>query len=242
MRITARRKTKSFLTAKASKGSDSVGWTKMVFNWVWKNVPGGERVEGEGLEGSNDSINSAPLLSQQDENGTGVKSVVGESPIQETSQESRDAAHGNGGQKNKSIATPPSRSQKKPRFSEKSAETTVKQNLGDKSDVSPSPGTATRMSYPFDVMYERLVAFHREKGHCRVPQNYKGDPQLASWVKNLRRNRRPGKILCEENVRKLDAIGFCWESRAGRPIGATIEAGAKSPARKFRKPFQLDED
>jgi Helicase associated domain len=211
----------------------------MVFNWVWKNAPEGEGVES--VEGSNDSNNAAPVMSKQDENETAAKSVVVESSNQETSHESKDApAHDNSGRKNKSTVSLPSRPQKKSRLSEeKTAEAIDGQDAGD--DAAPPSGTATRMSYPFNVMYERLVAFHREKGHCRVPQNYKADPQLASWVKNLRRNRRPGKILCEENVRKLDAIGFCWESRAGRPIGATIEAGAKSPARKFRKPFQLDE-
>jgi Helicase associated domain len=217
----------------------------MVFTWVWKSSPGGERMEGEGVEGSNDSSNEAPARSKQEENETtaapAVKSAMGESSIQETSQGSNDAVHSSSGRKNKTIASTPSQSQKKSRLSE---EKSTEQNDGPDGDIShvaPSSVSAIRMSYPFDVMYERLVAFHREKGHCRVPQNYKGDPQLASWVKNLRRNRRPGKILCDENVRKLDAIGFCWESRAGRPIGATIEAGAKSPARKFRKPFQLDD-
>ena len=102
--------------------------------------------------------------------------------------------------------------------------------------------SASRVSYPFDEMFAKLVAYKEVKGHCRVPQNYKDDRKLAAWVKNIRRNQKPGKIVDEKQIEQLNSIGFQWESKAGRPVGATIESGAKSPARKFRKPIEDDED
>lgn len=109
--------------------------------------------------------------------------------------------------------------------------------------VSSEQITSTsRLSYPFDEMYAKLEAYKEEKGHCRVPQNYKDDRKLAAWVKNIRRNQKPGKVVDEKQIEQLNAIGFQWESKAGRPVGATIEAGAKTPARKFRKPIEDDED
>lgn len=110
------------------------------------------------------------------------------------------------------------------------------------STTNEQVSSTNRLSYPFDEMFAKLVAYKQEKGHCRVPQNYKDDRKLAAWVKNIRRNQKPGKVVDEKQIEQLNSIGFQWESKAGRPVGATIEAGAKTPARKFRKPIEDDED
>ena len=146
------------------------------------------------------------------------------------------------GRKNKLIVTESTDAKKArvsvPSDSAKAASTTEAST----EQALPSTTTSSRLSYPFDEMYAKLVAYKEEKGHCRVPQNYKDDRKLAAWVKNIRRNQKPGKIVDEKQIELLNAIGFQWESKAGRPVGATIEAGAKSPARKFRKPIEDDED
>jgi hypothetical protein len=39
-------------------------------------------------------------------------------------------------------------------------------------------------------MYQRLVTFKAEHGHVNVPQGYKDDKQLGSWVTNIRYKRK----------------------------------------------------
>lgn len=42
----------------------------------------------------------------------------------------------------------------------------------------------------FEVMFGRLLAFKEEHGHVNVPQKFAGDPQLGSWVANIRSKRK----------------------------------------------------
>mmetsp|Transcript_7284 Transcript_7284/g.10307 ORF Transcript_7284/g.10307 Transcript_7284/m.10307 type:complete len:388 (+) Transcript_7284:114-1277(+) len=59
----------------------------------------------------------------------------------------------------------------------------------------------------WDIMFKRLLCYKESKGDCIVPQNYKDDIQLASWV-NKQRVRE--KELSEDRVRRLNEIGFVW--------------------------------
>lgn len=35
-------------------------------------------------------------------------------------------------------------------------------------------------------MYQRLVQYKREHGHCLVPRKYDADPKLSTWVETQR--------------------------------------------------------
>ena len=54
---------------------------------------------------------------------------------------------------------------------------------GDEDQASDAiPGQ--KLQAKWDQMYERLLAFRAEHGHCLVPNRYAGDPQLGSWGKS----------------------------------------------------------
>jgi Helicase associated domain len=70
--------------------------------------------------------------------------------------------------------------------------------------------TGTRSpSESWDIMLNRLVSFHTQNGHTRVPQQYAADKKLGWWVTTQRRNRRRGKLTSQQIV-ALDALNFIW--------------------------------
>ena len=38
----------------------------------------------------------------------------------------------------------------------------------------------------WNIMYQKLLQFCNEHGHCRVPKGYHRDTELANWVRNQR--------------------------------------------------------
>ena len=56
--------------------------------------------------------------------------------------------------------------------------------------------------------FQRLVEYKRVHGHTRVPQRYKADPKLGTWVDNHRR-----KCKNPDHIKLLDSIGFEWKVR-----------------------------
>nr|WP_262918082.1 helicase associated domain-containing protein [Pontibacter sp. E15-1] len=58
-------------------------------------------------------------------------------------------------------------------------------------------------------MYLKLKDFHNAFGHCRVPQKWEQDKQLALWVTNQRKMRTKDKLR-EDRLRLLSALGFMW--------------------------------
>ena len=62
-------------------------------------------------------------------------------------------------------------------------------------------------------MYNRLVEYIDRKGDADVPQRYKKDPKLGTWVNNQRKAYREGKMPLDR-IEKLEAIGFRWNARA----------------------------
>jgi hypothetical protein len=64
---------------------------------------------------------------------------------------------------------------------------------------------------PWDHTYEKLLRYKKAHGHCKVPQNYPADPELASWVKNQRKAFIVGEL--QENRQKLlEKAGFVFEA------------------------------
>jgi len=59
-------------------------------------------------------------------------------------------------------------------------------------------------------MLERLQAYQQEHGgSCNVPNRYRHDPQLGSWV-SLQRHEYKKGLLRKERYDQLEAIGFEW--------------------------------
>ena len=72
-------------------------------------------------------------------------------------------------------------------------------------------------SEQWSARYHDLVEFRRERGHCLVPHKWKGNPELAQWVK---RQRYQYKLKClgrhstltDERLSCLNKMGFVWDS------------------------------
>ncbi len=60
----------------------------------------------------------------------------------------------------------------------------------------------------WDKMFKQLLDFKAEHGHCNVPDKWKGNKQLGSWV-GTQRTRKRG--MSPEKIAKLDSIGFDWD-------------------------------
>jgi Helicase associated domain len=65
--------------------------------------------------------------------------------------------------------------------------------------------------------FQELVEFHRTFGHSVVPYHYKKSAPLAWWVKRQRHQYKMKKdgnrsTLSDERERKLESLGFCWDS------------------------------
>ena len=57
--------------------------------------------------------------------------------------------------------------------------------------------------------FQKLQAYQKENGNCRVPHTYKKDPSLGRWV-NKQRNEKKDK-LTEDQRSRLDHLGFDWD-------------------------------
>lgn len=66
-----------------------------------------------------------------------------------------------------------------------------------------------RQGVDWDEMYKALAAFCRREGHCRVPANWKKNPQLGRWVAMQRFRRKLGEVTAKQ-VERLDKLGFVW--------------------------------
>eukprot|EP00980_Cylindrotheca_fusiformis_P021155 scaffold8128_cov60-Cylindrotheca_fusiformis.AAC.7 len=69
-------------------------------------------------------------------------------------------------------------------------------------------------SKKWNEIFDNLIAFKEEHGHCRVPQHYKPNIYLSQWVKRQRyyRKHRP-ELLSESRIQKLDELGFVWDAQ-----------------------------
>jgi len=69
---------------------------------------------------------------------------------------------------------------------------------------------------PRDSLWERmfqiLLTYKKEHGHCSVPAVYKSFRSFGNWVVNQRSFYKKGK-LSTDRISKLDALGFEWKVR-----------------------------
>jgi hypothetical protein len=70
-------------------------------------------------------------------------------------------------------------------------------------------GQALSRDHRWELMLSRLQAFREAFGHCRVPQRWSKDRQLALWVTVQRRVHAQGKMR-EDRKRRLTELGFTW--------------------------------
>ena len=73
----------------------------------------------------------------------------------------------------------------------------------------------------WDARFDQLAAYQREHGHCNPPklrERGADDPlrKLAVWVSDQRGSKKRGR-LSAERVRRLEDLGFLWETRAVAP-------------------------
>jgi superfamily II DNA or RNA helicase len=62
----------------------------------------------------------------------------------------------------------------------------------------------------WDTWLGKLSVFKDRFGHCNVETGWKEDPPLASWV-SAQRNRRKKGSLGDDQIARLDEIGFVWD-------------------------------
>jgi len=76
-------------------------------------------------------------------------------------------------------------------------------------------------------LYAQLQEYHSIHRHCRVPAEWKENPQLAHWVAVQRATRRAAK-LSPERTEALDRLGFDWVVDQGRSFSR--RSGSSSPS------------
>ncbi|KAL7504325.1 hypothetical protein ACHAXN_002006 [Cyclotella atomus] len=77
----------------------------------------------------------------------------------------------------------------------------------------------------WSLRYSQLMLFKKRFGHCRVPQKYAENPQLAGeWVIQQRKEFRNGKIT-EERIAKLNELDFTWDGRSSSGERKSLNAG-----------------
>ena len=72
--------------------------------------------------------------------------------------------------------------------------------------------------YLFEKNYAALLDYYKEKGNSDVPSYYVTEDglRLGAWVFNVRNRRKrigKGAALTEEQIKRLDELGFCWKGR-----------------------------
>jgi hypothetical protein len=76
----------------------------------------------------------------------------------------------------------------------------------------------------WDEVYENLKAYKEKHGHCKVPQLYKdeGGCKLGFWICAQRKAYESWSCgqktpITSDRIQKLEALGFVWKLRHGRP-------------------------
>ena len=62
----------------------------------------------------------------------------------------------------------------------------------------------------WEERFKELVAYKKEHGDCMVPQKWRNNKPLASWVGTQRQSKRKA-TLPSDKIKRLDALGFVWD-------------------------------
>jgi len=90
------------------------------------------------------------------------------------------------------------------------------------SDPRPSPrGGYIHDHELWNAKFQELCEYRRTKGDCIVPQKYAANPNLGSWVLKQRQQyklslRGSKTQITQERIRKLQGIGFVWDTDEAR--------------------------
>jgi hypothetical protein len=69
-------------------------------------------------------------------------------------------------------------------------------------------------------MFQKLIQYKLQHGHCCVPHSYQDDQKLARWVKRQRyqhkkfEDKDPTSTMTADRIEELNTIGFVWHSHA----------------------------
>jgi len=72
-----------------------------------------------------------------------------------------------------------------------------------------STALVERLGVTWDERYGQLKSYKDRFGDCNVPQAWKENPQLGSWVAVQRRFQSKGLLAANRKAR-LDELGFVW--------------------------------
>lgn len=61
-------------------------------------------------------------------------------------------------------------------------------------------------------MFQELVRYQAQFGHCLIARDWTGHPKLAPWVVAQRQARQHGN-LSQPRTERLDALGFVWDQK-----------------------------
>ena len=64
----------------------------------------------------------------------------------------------------------------------------------------------------WEKMFSSLCEYKKIKGHCKVPQGWTENPELAHWVSSQRQMKRKNRLK-SDYLRRLNEIGFIWHAR-----------------------------
>lgn len=100
----------------------------------------------------------------------------------------------------------------------------------------------------WDLRYQALIEFKKNKGHCLVPKVYPEDRQLSYWVfrqrglySNKQKKRGGSNSLSDERLQKLKDIGFVFRAKHSKEQNM-VDAARRKPQldakwNKFYKEF-----
>ncbi len=74
-----------------------------------------------------------------------------------------------------------------------------------------SVGRTDVLAAVWEQRYTELEDYQKRFGNCEVASSWKENPALAKWVAHQRTAYRDGELL-PERLRRLEALGFAWES------------------------------
>ncbi|MBF0417975.1 MAG: helicase associated domain-containing protein, partial [Magnetococcales bacterium] len=65
----------------------------------------------------------------------------------------------------------------------------------------------------WEARFQALNRFRDARNHCLVPARWDGDPDLARWVEQQRRDYRANQLQAHQ-IARLEGLGFLWDAKA----------------------------